>query len=97
MLRCDLHAAVLQGLCLSAQMLQIDHHSRPQHIGGVGTKNTGRKQVQHGFPVFIYYGVAGVVAALISDNDVIGLAEQVDHSALSLIAPVRTYNGSQHF
>ena len=39
-------------------------------------------------------GVAGVAAALITDHHVIVLSQQVHHAALSLIAPVDTYDGA---
>ena len=45
-------------------------------------------QVQGELPVFVYDGVARVAAALIADDDVEVLGEQVHHPALALVAPV---------
>ena len=38
--------------------------------------------------VFVHNGVTGVVAALIADDHVKIAGDQVDHTALALIAPV---------
>ena len=44
------------------------------------------------FPVSVHDGVAGVPSALITDDDVIGFGEQIDHASLSFVAPVDAHN-----
>ena len=50
--------------------------------------------MQGEFAQFIDDGVAGVAAALITDDDVVVLRKQVHHAALALVAPVDTYDGA---
>ena len=40
--------------------------------------------------VFIDDGVTGIAAALIAHDHIVGLRQQVDHAALTLVAPVDT-------
>ena len=44
------------------------------------------------FAKFVDDGVARVAAALIADNNIKVLGEQIDHSALALVTPVDAYN-----
>ena len=46
--------------------------------------------------VFVHNGVTGVVAALIAADDVVFSGDQIDHTALALVAPVDTGNCSKH-
>ena len=40
---------------------------------------------------FIDDGMPGISAALISDDDIVVFGKEIDHSSLSLIAPVDAY------
>ena len=46
------------------------------------------------FAEFVYNGVARVAAALIAHNNIVIFGEHVNHSALSFVAPVDTYNST---
>ena len=55
-----------------------------------------REQVQHELAPLVLHGMTSVVAALIARNNIILLADQIDHAALALVAPVDTRNCSKH-
>ena len=48
--------------------------------------------MQGEFAIFVDDGVSSVAAALLSDNDVKILGEQIDHPALALVSPVDAYD-----
>ena len=50
--------------------------------------------MQRKFPIFVDDGVPRVPAALIAHHNIIVPREQIDHAALSLIAPVDANNGT---
>ena len=75
------------------QMLQVHDHARAEDIGGLGAENAGGEQVQNEFSPVVHNRVSRIVTALIADNDIIFLAQQVDHAALALVSPVGTYDG----
>ena len=81
---------------LTEEMLKVDDDAGAENVDGLIAQDAGGHEVHDELALFIDDGVAGVVAALIADDDVIVLAEQVDHTALALIAPVSTNNRSQH-
>ena len=72
------------------------NHTGAEHVHGFVAQDAGRHEIEHELALVVDDGVAGVVAALIAHDDVVLLAEQVDHAALALIAPVDTYDGCQH-
>jgi len=94
--RSDLNSALSQIDNLSAQMMQIDDHTVPHNIGYIFVENTGWNQIQNERTARIDYGMAGVIAALIPDNDVIVLTDQIDHASLAFISPVNSSDGCQH-
>lgn len=82
------NAALTQARCFVKQVLKVDDYAGAEDIDGVVAQDTGGKQVQDELALVVYNGVAGVIAALIADNDIVLFREQVDHTALALIAPV---------
>ena len=92
----DGNALLPQLVDLAVQMVRVDDHTVAHHADNVGAQDAGRQQVQHELAALVLHGVACVVAALIPCNDVILLADQIDHAALALIAPVDTRNCSKH-
>ena len=77
-------------------MLRVDDHAAAHDADNVRAQDAGGDQVQDELAALVLNGVAGVVAALIAGNNVIILAEQVDHAAFALVAPVDTGDGSKH-
>ena len=69
-LRLHLYAARLDGLHLSGQMLEVDHHAGAQHAGHLRVQDAGGQQVQDELALLRYNGVAGIVAALIAGNNI---------------------------
>ena len=95
-LRLHLHPARFNGLHLSGQMLEVDHHAGAQHAGHLRVQDTGGQQVQDELALLGHNGMAGIVATLIARNDIGIFGQQVDDAALALIAPVDSSNSGQH-
>ena len=72
------------------QMFQINHHTGSKDVRCFRPQDTGRKQVHHKFSLFIDNSMPRIVSALIAYHDVVITAQQVDHTAFSLITPVDT-------
>ena len=92
----DLNTLLGQGGDFLLEVLGVDDHAAAHNADNVGAQNAGGNQVQDEFAALVLDGVACIVAALIARNNVIVLAEQVDHAALALVAPVNAGNGSKH-
>ena len=92
----DLNALLAQLRDLAVQMMGIDDHAVAHHADNVRAQDAGGQQIQHEFAALVLDRMACVVAALIACNDVILLADEVDHAALAFIAPVDTRNCSKH-
>ena len=95
-LRGDLNALLAQLIDLAVQMMRVDDHAVAHNADHVRTQDAGGQQIQHELAALVLDRVTGVVAALITCNDVILLADEVDHAALAFIAPVDTRNCSKH-
>ena len=92
----DLNTLLGQGGNFLLEVLGVDDHAAAHDADNIGAQNAGGNQVQDEFAALVLDGVASIVAALIARNNVIVLAEQVDHAALALVAPVDAGNGSKH-
>ena len=97
MLGRDLHALLADVRDFLREMFEIEHHAGAENIHRAGAQNAGRQQIENEFAALVHDGVTGVVAALIADNDLMFGGEQVDHAALSFVAPVDSDNSSKHF
>ena len=95
-LRRDGDAAGTQTLGPVEHVLRINDHAGAEHVHGLVAQDAARHEIEHELALVVDDGVAGVVAALIAHDDVVLLAEQVDHAAFALVAPVDTYDGCQH-
>ena len=95
-LRRDGDAAGAQALDLMEHVLGINDHAGAEHVHGLVAQDAARHEIEHELALVVDDGVAGVVAALIAHDDVVLLAEQVDHAAFALVAPVDAYDGCQH-
>ena len=92
----DVNALLAQLVDLAVQMMRVDDHTVAHDADDVRAQDAGGQQVQHELAALVLDRMASVVAALITCDDVILLADQVDHAALALIAPVDTRNCSKH-
>ena len=92
----DVNALLAQLVDLAVQMVRVDDHTIAHHADNIRAQDAGGQQVQHELAALVLDRMASVVAALITCNDVILLADQVDHAALTLIAPVDTRDCSKH-
>jgi hypothetical protein len=85
------HAPLGQPIDLGQQHLRVDHDTVADDRRAARGQHPGRHQVQG---KLLAVGrddrVAGVVAALVSHDEVDPLAEQVGHLALALVAPLGT-------
>ena len=81
-------ARIAELLDLAEEMLYVDDHAGSEHIDGVVAEDAGGKKIEYEFSLLVDDGVTCVVSSLIANYDVIIAAEQVNHSALALVAPV---------
>ena len=70
------------------QVFRVNGDAVSQDVHDTLPENAGGQQMQGEFAMLIDHGVAGVAAALITDDDVIILGEQIDHASLALVTPV---------
>ena len=96
MFRGDFYSRFSQFLDFSAKMLDVDNHSETHYVDGVVSENTRRQQVKRKLTLIVDYGMSGVVSALITYDNVVLLRKKVNHSALSFVAPVDSYNRCKH-
>ena len=75
---------------LIGEVLQVNDHAITKHTYNVFVKDSGREKIQDEFSLVGYDCVAGIVAALIADNNIRLLGKQVNDSSLSFITPVNT-------
>ena len=92
----DGDALLAQLVDLTVQVVGVDDHTVAHHADNIGTEDAGGQQVQHELATLVLHGMTSVVAALIARNNIILLADQIDHAALALVAPVDTRNCSKH-
>ena len=79
-------------LDLGPEILRIQGDAVSEDIHHIRVEDAGGEQVERKFPVAVHDGVAGVPSTLITDDDVIGFGEQIDHASLSFVAPVDAHN-----
>ena len=79
---------------LVPQALAVQGHAVAQNVHHALAEDAGGQQVQRELTLLVDDGMAGVAAALIADDHVIVLGQQVHHAALSLVAPVDAYDGA---
>ena len=80
------------------QVFRVNGDAVSQDVHNTLPENAGGQQMQGEFAMLIDHGVAGVAAALVTDDDVIILGEQIDHASLALVTPVDADDyGISHF
>ena len=79
---------------MAEKMLKVDDDAGAEYVHGVVAQYARRQQVENELALVVNDGVTGVVAALIADNDVVLFREQIDHTALALVAPVGSHDCS---
>ena len=88
LIRCNINALGSHFFDLPDKVFHIECDTVSQDIKFTFTKDAGRKQMQGKLPVLVDHGVSGVTASLKAYDDIILFRQQVDHTALSFIAPV---------
>ena len=86
--RGDGHALAGDILHFLPQVFRVNGDAVSQNIYNTLPENAGGQQMQGKFAMLIDDGMAGVATALIADDDVIVLGQQIDHASLSLVTPV---------
>ena len=94
--RADFDAAFLDGADLPSQMVKVNDHAGAQHTYNIRVQDAGGEQVQNKLALLGHNSVPGVVSALIAGYDIGIFGQQVDDTALALIAPVDTGYCGQH-
>src|SRR5262245_16874959 len=89
----DFYALRAQAVDLVEQRMRRDHHAVADDAGLARMGDARRDQVEHEFMVDSAAanddGMAGVVAALITGDDVEMWREQIDDLALAFVSPLR--------
>ena len=94
---CGGNAAALQTVQLRDKVLRVENNAGADEAERVGIENTGRDQVQLVHLAVVDHGVAGVVAAGGTDNDIRTGCHNVNDFSFSLVAPLGTdYNICRH-
>ena len=92
--RRDADARLAELGALIIKMLKVDNDAVADDVDGRLAQDAGGQEVENELALLIDDGVTGVVAALITADDVIIRREQVDHAALALVAPVDSHDCS---
>jgi hypothetical protein len=87
------HAALLERVDLVHQEAEVDDHARSQDARGVRVEDARGNEMQLERPPLVHDGVSGVVAALVADDEIRLLREEVRDLALALVAPLRSDDG----
>ena len=88
---------VLNKFDLVEQRDRVHHHAVGDHRRYVGVQHAGRHELQGVLLTARNDRVAGIVAALITDDVVVLVREEVDDLGLPLVAPLTPYNnGDRH-
>ena len=74
----------------------IQRHAVADDIHDILVKGTGRKRVQGKFTIFVDNGMAGIGAALETDDHIRLLCQCIRNFAFSLISPVGAYDCFNH-
>ena len=82
------HAARAQRLDLAEEDVRVDHDAVADHAGLAGVQDARGDEVELELLAVAHDRVAGVVAALVADDHVGLLGEQVGDLALALVAPL---------
>ena len=90
----DVYSVIGDGLYLFDQIFGVERDSVAEHVHNSRSEYSRRKKMKREFAVFVYDGVTGVSAALISDDDIIAAGQQIYHSAFALVAPVYTHDST---
>ena len=93
----DPDAGFRQFADLLCQVLDVDDHAVAHDARDVASQNARGQQIEHEFSLRVDHRVSRVVSALIADDDVLILREEIDHSAFSFISPVDSDDCSEHF
>ena len=90
--RTHFHAGRFQFVDFLDQRGRRQHHAVADQAQRVGAQDAGRDQVQDGLLAPDDQRVAGIVAALETDDGTDFLGEQIDDLALAFIAPLGAEN-----
>ena len=92
--RGDIDACIVQPFDFAAEVADVDNGAVAENIHLFTAENAGRQKIQRKCAVVVFDGVSCIVAALVTNNNVIFFRNEVNHSALALIAPVDAHDGA---
>ena len=91
-LRCDAHAGRAKRFHLRPQVFKIQGHVAAEDVDDAFPKHAGREQMQREFAQVVDHRMPRVSPALIANDVIIPLRQQIDHAALAFVAPVDPYD-----
>ena len=71
---------------------RVDHHAITDDTEFFGVQRARRYQMEDGLFAVDYQGVAGIIAALITDDDIRVIGKKIDDFAFAFIAPLGSDN-----
>src|SRR5688500_332797 len=78
----------LESVNLLDQNLRINHHAVADHAQLIWMQRPGRNEMQYGLFTVDHQGVAGIVAALETDDDIGVAGKKIDNFAFTFVAPL---------
>ena len=90
--RCDLYTLRHNIIHFFPEVFRIECDTVSEDINDPVTEDTRRKKVKCEFTLLVDDGMAGVPAALETDDHVVVLRQQIDHTALAFISPVDAHD-----
>src|SRR3989338_3906474 len=74
------------------QRVWVNHHAVSDHAANIFVKNSRRNKMQHKLTAFLDNRMTRIVAALVADDVIRVLGEDVDDFSLAFVAPLRADN-----
>jgi hypothetical protein len=84
----NIYTGVGQHLDFRNKGLRINYNAIANDTGEVIVEDSGRNQVKDNFAAFHYYGVTGIVAALVAAYNIRVVGKEVNNLPLTFIAPL---------
>ncbi len=77
------------------QQYGIDNHTVADHAQCVWMNDTGRNKMQLELPSVDHYGVSGVATALIANDYLSALSQEIGYFSLAFVSPLGSHNNNR--
>src|SRR2546427_10564779 len=93
---CDCDALRAEAIGFIKKRLRIDYHAVAKHASLALMHDSRWQKMQHEGSITYLHRVTGIVAALIANDDVKALGQQIDDLAFAFIAPLGADDRDNH-